>query len=88
MEKLWMQLHPLPNDILRKIRKSKVARKVLLRMSRMIKETEGFAFTEEIARSMNLNVAEVRSLVEEAKRQRIPISVRKDQNGKEFLKAE
>jgi hypothetical protein len=76
---------PLPNDILRKVRKSKIPRIKLLRFIRLIKESEGLAYTEEIIHFMRSRYDEIHTLVAEAKRQKIAISVEKDSFGKEFL---
>jgi hypothetical protein len=78
------QHFPLPNEILRKVRKPKVSKNEILRLRRVIKEHVGLPYVEEIAKKVNLTSSELVSLVREANRQKMKIDIGTSE-GKEIL---
>ena len=84
MQEFMKKHHPIPGDIVRKVRRPAVPRKKILRFTQAIKEMEGPAYIEEVAEELKLTIEAVKELYQEALRQRFVVKIGKNKE-REFF---
>ncbi|MGB5873538.1 MAG: hypothetical protein WBG01_00820 [Bacteroidota bacterium] len=85
MQEFLKKHHPLPSDILRKVRRPAVSRKEILRFIKALKTFDRPASFKDLAEELGATIEQVKDLYQEALRQRFPVKTGKDRKEREYL---